>query len=221
MWLARFGLTRLEEGWTHLVVASCPHTTSNNMESIFRVEYLPGHSLRRFENSNSVCFLANPTCIYCKSTMDLDPGIPRLPRRNVEVFDTDSGAVVAGTFFNALRPARSESICRVLAVWYSPVGWTSQILDKIRRFCGTLENFSIRLDSTTTRSRCAMSFECADRADRALHIALNWEFFLVLFPILLSVGESIRIGLVATLPRPRIPTISNTPSCVSEFVSTF
>ena len=31
-----------------------------------------------------------------------------------------------------------------------------------------------------------------------------------------SAGEPIRIGLEPTLPRPRNPTLSNTPACVSE-----
>jgi hypothetical protein len=36
------------------------------------------------------------------------------------------------------------------------------------------------------------------------------------YTLLSSTGEPIRVGLVATLARPRIPTLSNTPARVSE-----
>ena len=47
---------------------------------------------------------------------------PRLQRRNVEVLDSDC-AVIAGTSFISRHLFRLlETVRRVLAVWYSPVG---------------------------------------------------------------------------------------------------
>jgi hypothetical protein len=55
----------------------------------------------------------------------MDPGPPRLQRRNVEVFDSD-GAVIAGTSFPSDHIVCGVDIAvRILAVRHSPVGRVS------------------------------------------------------------------------------------------------
>jgi len=74
----------------------------------------------------------------------MDPGPPRLQRRNVEVFDSE-GAVTAGTSFPliTLFVALTRDAVRILAVRHCPVGRILQIHSHIHRDHDSLENFPV------------------------------------------------------------------------------
>jgi hypothetical protein len=66
----------------------------------------------------------------------MDEAHHKLQKRNVEVFDHE-GAVVAGTslsLISSFLPRLAEMFCRVLAIWYSPVGRVLPILERICRY---------------------------------------------------------------------------------------
>ena len=67
---------------------------------------------------------------------------PRLQKRNVEVFES-GGAVVAGKYLRSdgFRPL--VTVCRILAIWYPPVGRVLQIHDCIGCHYDSLDDFPI------------------------------------------------------------------------------
>ena len=67
----------------------------------------------------------------------------RLPRRNVEVYDPDSVVIAGMTRQSLRRLVFLDKACRLLAVWYSPVGRVLQILDHIRCYQRRLGHFPI------------------------------------------------------------------------------
>ena len=62
----------------------------------------------------------------------MDPGPPRLQRRDAEVFDSD-GAVIASISFPSLCFAAVDIAIRILAVRHSVVGRVLQIHNRVHR----------------------------------------------------------------------------------------
>ncbi|KAH8984125.1 hypothetical protein EDB92DRAFT_1502550 [Lactarius akahatsu] len=115
--------------------------------------------------------------------------LPRLQKRNVEVFDSD-GAVIAG--FWQYGTLTWDEFCRYMITFVvTTTAWTIFQYDT--------------QDDTTQQRRGAPCQPSAGIVHPGHYILLS------------STGEPLRIGLVPTLPRLRYPTHSNTPAPVSSY----
>lgn len=86
---------------------------------------------------NSLGPSRNSRCTYLldwRNLENMDAAPQLLQKRNVEVFDHEGG-VIAGTTLSLITilSLMLTACCRVLAVWYSPVGRVLPILNRIRR----------------------------------------------------------------------------------------
>ncbi|KAH9051295.1 hypothetical protein EDB83DRAFT_1301064 [Lactarius deliciosus] len=115
--------------------------------------------------------------------------LPRLQKRNVEVFDSD-GAVIAG-FWQYGTLTWDEFYRYLITFVVTTTAWTIFQYDT--------------QDGTTQQRRGAPCQPSAGIVHPGHYILLS------------SAGEPLRIGLVPTLPRPRNPTHSNTPAPVSSY----
>ncbi|KAI5985199.1 hypothetical protein EDD15DRAFT_2476890 [Pisolithus albus] len=115
----------------------------------------------------------------------MDPGPPRLQRRNVEVFDSE-GAVIAG-FWQYGTVQWDEFYRYVFALIVTEGAWSIFLYDLVQRQPGAL---------------------CPSDAQ----IVQPGHYIL-----LSSTGRPIRVGLAATLSRPRNRTHSNTPVRESHY----
>jgi hypothetical protein len=73
----------------------------------------------------------------------MDLVVPRLPRRNVEVYNSEKAVIAGMTRQSPRRLIFVDKACRLLAVWYFPVGRVLQILDHIHRYPDRLGHFPI------------------------------------------------------------------------------
>ena len=75
----------------------------------------------------------------------MDPGPPRLQRRDAEVFDSDGAVkpVIASISFPSLCFAAVDIAIRILAVRHSVVGRVLQIHNRVHRDYDSLNKFPI------------------------------------------------------------------------------